>query len=274
MTGAEAVIRCLELSGVEVCFGIPGGAILPRLRRPGLHRHPASSTCWCATSRAPATWPRATPGPPAGSAWPWPRRAPGPRTSSPRSPTRSSTPRRMVVVTGQVRDAPDRHRRLPGGRHHGHLHAGGQALLPGPAGGGPPADVARGVPPRPHRAPGAGAGRHPEGRANTHASRSAGRQKSTCPATSRRGRAIRCRSQRGGRRHPPGRAARPVRRRRRGQRRGGGRAAGAGRGRRHPRRDDADGQGRVPRLAPAGAAACRGCTARATRTGPSTTPTC
>jgi acetolactate synthase-1/2/3 large subunit len=29
MTGAEAVIRCLELSGVEVCFGIPGGAILP-----------------------------------------------------------------------------------------------------------------------------------------------------------------------------------------------------------------------------------------------------
>ena len=29
MTGAEAVIRSLEACGVEVCFGIPGGAILP-----------------------------------------------------------------------------------------------------------------------------------------------------------------------------------------------------------------------------------------------------
>ena len=29
MTGAEAVIRSLEAAGVEICFGIPGGAILP-----------------------------------------------------------------------------------------------------------------------------------------------------------------------------------------------------------------------------------------------------
>jgi len=29
MTGAEAVLRCLELEGVEVAFGIPGGAIMP-----------------------------------------------------------------------------------------------------------------------------------------------------------------------------------------------------------------------------------------------------
>ena len=29
MTGADAVIRSMELVGVEVCFGIPGGAILP-----------------------------------------------------------------------------------------------------------------------------------------------------------------------------------------------------------------------------------------------------
>ncbi len=29
MTGAEAVIRCLEEEGVEICWGIPGGAILP-----------------------------------------------------------------------------------------------------------------------------------------------------------------------------------------------------------------------------------------------------
>ena len=29
LTGAEAVIRSLETCGVEICFGIPGGAILP-----------------------------------------------------------------------------------------------------------------------------------------------------------------------------------------------------------------------------------------------------
>jgi acetolactate synthase-1/2/3 large subunit len=29
MTGAEAVIRCLEAEGVDICWGIPGGAILP-----------------------------------------------------------------------------------------------------------------------------------------------------------------------------------------------------------------------------------------------------
>jgi acetolactate synthase I/II/III large subunit len=29
MTGAEAIIRCLEAEGVEICWGIPGGAILP-----------------------------------------------------------------------------------------------------------------------------------------------------------------------------------------------------------------------------------------------------
>ena len=29
MTGAEAIIRCLEHEGVEICWGIPGGAILP-----------------------------------------------------------------------------------------------------------------------------------------------------------------------------------------------------------------------------------------------------
>ncbi len=29
MTGAEAIIRCLEAEGVDMCWGIPGGAILP-----------------------------------------------------------------------------------------------------------------------------------------------------------------------------------------------------------------------------------------------------
>ena len=29
MTGADAVLRCLEAEGVTVMFGLPGGAILP-----------------------------------------------------------------------------------------------------------------------------------------------------------------------------------------------------------------------------------------------------
>ena len=29
MTGAEALIKSLEYEGVEVAFGVPGGAILP-----------------------------------------------------------------------------------------------------------------------------------------------------------------------------------------------------------------------------------------------------
>jgi acetolactate synthase-1/2/3 large subunit len=29
MLGSEAIIRSLEAEGVEICWGIPGGAILP-----------------------------------------------------------------------------------------------------------------------------------------------------------------------------------------------------------------------------------------------------
>jgi len=29
MTGAQSVVRSLEAAGVEIAFGIPGGAILP-----------------------------------------------------------------------------------------------------------------------------------------------------------------------------------------------------------------------------------------------------
>src|SRR4029079_13154968 len=29
MTGADAILRCLEAEGIEVMFGLPGGAILP-----------------------------------------------------------------------------------------------------------------------------------------------------------------------------------------------------------------------------------------------------
>ena len=58
-------MRSLEALGVDVVFGYPGGAILPAydpLIDAGLHR-----TCSSGTSRAPSTWPRATPTPPVGS---------------------------------------------------------------------------------------------------------------------------------------------------------------------------------------------------------------
>ena len=69
---------------------IPGGVILPALRRP--RRLPRSSaTSSSATSRAAPTPPTATPASPAASASAWARPARAPRTSSPASAPRSST---------------------------------------------------------------------------------------------------------------------------------------------------------------------------------------
>jgi hypothetical protein len=61
LNGGQALIRSLEMEGVEVMFGLPGGAILP-VYDPIID---------CATSRAPATWPRGTPTSPAVPASPW-----------------------------------------------------------------------------------------------------------------------------------------------------------------------------------------------------------
>ena len=68
LSGGQALIKALEMEGVEVMFGLPGGAILP-VYDPIIDSPSATSSC--ATSRAPATWPRATPTPPAGRGWPW-----------------------------------------------------------------------------------------------------------------------------------------------------------------------------------------------------------
>jgi hypothetical protein len=67
---------------------------------------PPSATSSCATSRGPATWPRATPWRPADPAWPWSPADPAPRTSSRRSANAymDSTP--LVVITGQVATGP------------------------------------------------------------------------------------------------------------------------------------------------------------------------
>ena len=59
MTGAAALVAALERLGVDVVFGIPGGAILP-LYDP-LFDSPSSGTSWSGTSRAPGTRPPGTP---------------------------------------------------------------------------------------------------------------------------------------------------------------------------------------------------------------------
>ena len=127
MTGADAILRSLEAEGVEVAFGLPGGAILPTYD--AFARGTTSCvTCSRATSRAPATWPRATRARPGESASRSPPPAPAPRTSSRRSPTPGWTrPARLHHGAGAT--APDRHRRVPGVRHHRHHDPDRQALV-------------------------------------------------------------------------------------------------------------------------------------------------
>ena len=118
-----------------------GGGRRGLLRHPR-RRHPArsttrwpstqtrSSTCSCATSRAPATWRRATRASPARSASAMATSGPG--RDEPRHAGRRRVPR--LDADGRHHrpgaDAPDRHGRLPGGRHTGIFDADRQALLP------------------------------------------------------------------------------------------------------------------------------------------------
>ena len=98
-----------------------------------------------------ATWRRATRARRARSASR--SRPPGPGATNLVTPIADawmdSTP--LVCITGQVRVAPDRHRRLPGVRHHGHHDADRQALLARPGRRGDPRGDEGGVPRRPHR---------------------------------------------------------------------------------------------------------------------------
>ena len=163
MTGAEAVIRSLEAEGVDICWGIPGGAILPlydawaRVEHTVRHilvRHEQGAG-HMAQGYARAT---GKVGVCMGTS--------GPGATNLVTPVADafldSTP--LVVDHGPGADAPDRHRRLPGGRHDRHLHADHEALLPRHRRGRHPARDEGGVPHRPHRPPRPGAGRHPEGR--------------------------------------------------------------------------------------------------------------
>ena len=150
ITGAQSLVRSLEAVGVEVIFGIPGGAILPAYDplfdsavRHVLVRHEQGAG-HAATGYAQATGKvgvcmatsgpgRDEPGHPPG------RRAHGLRAD--RGDHRPGAQRR------------DRHRRLPGSRHPRHHDAGDQAQLPGHQRRRDPAADRRGLPPGQHRPP-------------------------------------------------------------------------------------------------------------------------
>ena len=126
------------------------------------------ATSSCATSRAPATLPRAT------------RSATGKvgvcmATSGPGA-TNLVTPLAdahmdsvpIVAITGQVASAAIGTRRLPGGRHPRHHDADHQAQLPRDRRGQDPAGHRRGLPRRQHRPPRPRPRRHQQGRPAGH----------------------------------------------------------------------------------------------------------
>ena len=272
MLGSDAILRSLEAEGVEVCFGIPGGAILPALRRVRA-RHDRAPRARPPRAGRRVTWRRATRAPRArvGVAI----ATSGPGATNLVTPIADawmdSTP--LVCVTGQVR------RSLIGTDAFQECDITGdhdpdrQALVARPGRGGDPARHEGGFP---HRAHGP-----LRPRARRRAARRAGggdrlrvpRRRSICPAGSRRSRGHATPDQGGrerGSRPRSGRSSTSAAAR---QRRRLRRAAGARRARAAPRRDDPDGQGRVSRRRTSCSSAGPGCTARSGRTGRSTRPT-
>ena len=139
LTGAQALIKSLEIQGVEVMFGLPGGAILPVYDpildssiRHILVRHEQGAG-HMAEGYAMVTGRPGVAMVTSGRARP---------TSSPRSSNAymDSTP--LVVISGQVADRVHRDRRLPGVRHHRGDHGHHQAQLAHQGGRGHPRVVA------------------------------------------------------------------------------------------------------------------------------------
>ena len=160
MRAVDAMMECLKAEGVDVVFGLPGGANLPTYDafydagiRHILVRHEAGGGHAAegyakATGRVGVAFGTSGPGA-TNLVTPICRRDDG------------LGPGRVPHRPGAHRAA--RHRRLPGGRHDRHHDADRQAQLHDPAPAGDPARDPRGVPHRPHRPPGSGAGRHPAG---------------------------------------------------------------------------------------------------------------
>ena len=257
LNGGQALIKALEKEGVEVMFGLPGGAILPVydpiIDSPIRHilvRHEQGAG-HMAEGYAHATG----------------RPGVAMVTSGPGA-TNIVTPlcRRLHGLGPDGRASParcrgrHRHRRLPGMRHHRHHPVGHQAQLPGHR---RPRTSPGSIREAFHIAttgrPGPGADRHPEGHRRSEEP-ALGHGLVLAVGRRRRGRPARLpadhdrpsRADPGGRRADPGgRAAGDLRRRRHPQGPGRRGAARAGRAVRHPRRHHADGPWRVPRRPPA-----------------------
>ena len=148
LTGAQALIKSLEMEGTEVMFGLPGGAILPVYDplidssiRHILVRHEQGAG-HMAEGYAHAT---GRPGVAMVTS--------GPAATNIVTPLcdayMDSIP--LVVITGQVPYAVDRHRRVPGVRHRRHHHARHQAQLADHRREDVPRVDPRGVPRRDHR---------------------------------------------------------------------------------------------------------------------------
>ncbi len=163
MLGSDAILRALEHEGVDVAFGIPGGAILPTYDaiargttvRHVLARHEQGAGHMAegyARASGKVGVAIATSGPgatnlvtPIADAW------------------MDSTP--LVCITGQVRAIADRHRRVPGDRRDRHHDADRQALVARPGRRGAAGRDQGRLPRRAHRPAGPGARRHRQGRA-------------------------------------------------------------------------------------------------------------
>ena len=273
MTGASSLVRSLEAVGVEVVFGIPGGAILP-LYDPLMDSR-ASGTSWSATSRAPATRPpgyaqatgrvgvcMATSGPgatnlvtPIADAY---------MDSVPHGGDHRAGARSSSIGTDAFQEADI----------SGITHADHQAQLPGDR----PGATSRAPSPRrstsPHRPARPGAGRHPQGRAagadDLHAGRTGLDLPGYRPVTRPHGKQVR----EAARLLSDGPAAGALRRRRGDQGPRQHRAAPAGRADRGTGGHHPDGPGRASRTPTRSTWACPACTARWPRSPRCRRPTC
>jgi acetolactate synthase-1/2/3 large subunit len=143
MSGAEVVLRALKDQGVEVIFGYPGGAVLPiydALFQQNSIRHILVRHEQAAVHAARAMRGRpgkvgvvlVTSGPGATNA-----------VTGLVDALMDSIP--VICLTGPGADAPDRQRRLPGGRHHRHHAARRPSTTTSSRHPGPGAGDARGL---------------------------------------------------------------------------------------------------------------------------------
>ena len=270
MRAVDAIMECLKAEGVEHVFGIPGGANLPTydaLYDAGI-RH-----IQCRHEQG------------AGHAAEGYAKASGKvgvalATSGPGATNLVTADRRRDDGLGADRlhhrpgaHRPDRHRRLPGGRHHRHHDADRQALDPDPGPARDPEGDPRGVPHRAHRPARArcwSTSRRTSRARTSPTSRSTSVNLPGLPAHHRGQREADPPGGQGARQLAP---AGDLRRRRRGQRERRPRSSRALHVRPLPGHLHADGPRRVPGRRTSSGSGCSACTARARPTTRWTRPT-